>query len=479
MNYLDAYDIRGDTDAPAQPGHQTLNEEVSQLASNLTGFWKGFVKQSSAALQTGLQEVAQQAKDARKELNWIATGSLEEGATASGSSATTEKEKEATSAPTSDPAAASSQEEDKENEKDPNAPSTDPPTSPTSASFNFLSKLQSSIPPSLVSTVQNALPDSVKQHAAHPGSVDFAALRTTLSSEFQRVAGVTRAQAEEYVHRSEGLIREAVKHGGDLLKDAVKVVPPDPNLPSGTANTGVVWDGTDVWAFDALPVIAPSSSSSSTSSGKGKEKVPALSSVQVQDAQKAVATRAEALLKRLRHDPEILKADPDADASLQDMYPTWIAREVVAKDGGINGVEWAARIEEALGDGTDGKALQATYNALVPAKMTRETFWTRYFFRVYQIQREEARRKALLEGTHQSHLCLFLSIFLTYLLGVIYRRYPTGGRYWLGRRRRRHLGNALRNLVHHHPKEATAAHPDRHRRAGARTALRLWQDEVR
>jgi hypothetical protein len=30
MNYLDTYDV-GTTDSPAQPGHQTLNEEVSQV----------------------------------------------------------------------------------------------------------------------------------------------------------------------------------------------------------------------------------------------------------------------------------------------------------------------------------------------------------------------------------------------------------------------------------------------------------------
>lgn len=30
--------------------------------------------------------------------------------------------------------------------------------------------------------------------------------------------------------------------------------------------------------------------------------------------------------------------------------------------------------------------------------MTEEVFWTRYFFRVYQIEREAERRKALLQG---------------------------------------------------------------------------------
>ena len=30
--------------------------------------------------------------------------------------------------------------------------------------------------------------------------------------------------------------------------------------------------------------------------------------------------------------------------------------------------------------------------------MTEEVFWSRYFFRVYQIDREAKRRKALLQG---------------------------------------------------------------------------------
>ena len=34
----------------------------------------------------------------------------------------------------------------------------------------------------------------------------------------------------------------------------------------------------------------------------------------------------------------------------------------------------------------------------VPSEMAEEVFWTRYFFRVYQIEREAERRRALLQG---------------------------------------------------------------------------------
>ena len=33
--------------------------------------------------------------------------------------------------------------------------------------------------------------------------------------------------------------------------------------------------------------------------------------------------------------------------------------------------------------------------------MDSQTFWTRYFFRVHQIEKDEEKRKALLEGTHR------------------------------------------------------------------------------
>lgn len=37
--------------------------------------------------------------------------------------------------------------------------------------------------------------------------------------------------------------------------------------------------------------------------------------------------------------------------------------------------------------------------ASVPAVLSDDEFWTRYFFRVYQIEQEEMRRKALIHGT--------------------------------------------------------------------------------
>jgi hypothetical protein len=36
---------------------------------------------------------------------------------------------------------------------------------------------------------------------------------------------------------------------------------------------------------------------------------------------------------------------------------------------------------------------------LVPGELSEDEFWTRYFFRVHQIDQEEERRKAVLAGT--------------------------------------------------------------------------------
>lgn len=38
------------------------------------------------------------------------------------------------------------------------------------------------------------------------------------------------------------------------------------------------------------------------------------------------------------------------------------------------------------------------FRLVVPSAMPEEVFWTRYFFRVHQIEREAERRKALLQG---------------------------------------------------------------------------------
>lgn len=221
--------------------------------------------------------------------------------------------------------------------------------------------------------------------------------------------GVTRAQAEEYVHKSEALLREVMKEAGDVLRDAVKVIPPE----GEASEAPLVWDGTDIWMLPGLAANADwSATASAVSKGKGKEvDVGPSSGHPSEDARLAVATRAESLLKQLKSNPEILKVDPAVDTS-KDAYLAW-AEASEASGQGFGTKTWGEHIAEALSDPSDGATLQATLDTLgmnsfvssitttslpppVPSSMPEEVFWVRYFFRAHQIEAEENRRKALL-----------------------------------------------------------------------------------
>jgi hypothetical protein len=213
------------------------------------------------------------------------------------------------------------------------------PSSPLQSQSIF-ARLHQAIPPNIISTVQKNIPESLKQASEH---IDIAHLK----SEFQRVQGVTRAHAEEYVHKSEVLFREAMKEAGEVLKDVVKVVPPDQadNLP------GVMWDGTDIWMLPTDYGRRPSEAK-----GKDKESTPT-------SARLAVASRAEALLRKLKSDPEIIAHDTEEGSEVKALFEEWLKEHVDSKEG-IEGPEWKAKVEQALADPFDGSVLQATYDAL-------------------------------------------------------------------------------------------------------------------
>jgi hypothetical protein len=213
------------------------------------------------------------------------------------------------------------------------------PTTSTNSTTTLLSRLQSALPPNIVATVQNNLPDSLKQASEN---MDFSQFGSNLMSEFQRVQGVTRAQAEEYVLKSEVLIRDAMKEAGEVLRDAVKVIPPDQ-----AGNQGLIWDGTDMWMLPA-----------ELSGSIGREEDDATGSSRNVEAQSAVATRAEALLRRLKRDPAILRHDPEADKGTRDEYHAWWEGEVNTQEGGIDGQEWARQIAAVLEEPVDGPALK-------------------------------------------------------------------------------------------------------------------------
>lgn len=291
---------------------------------------------------------------------------------------------------------------------------TPSPPSQSSQPQTIFARLQASLPPALAN-VQSQLPDSLKETLKHArvGSasltaLDFAQLRSTIASELQRVQGAT----EEYVHRSEDFLRDA----GEFLKDALKVVPPE---EGDSGYPGLIWDGTDVWMLPTTSGTTSPSLAAGSSNGKGKEReAPGSATRPSVDTLRAVATRAESMLKQLRHDPEVIRADPKDDVNVRDMYINWLATEAASEDRGLGTTPWQNKIERALADPVDGAALKATVDTLgayprrqftvnpdsrlrnypVPETLTHDEFWTRYFFRVYQVEREEARRKAIIQG---------------------------------------------------------------------------------
>ncbi|KAL4266403.1 BSD domain-containing protein [Pleurotus pulmonarius] len=382
MNFLDPYDVANPATATppeqAQP-QPSLEEEVNQVIGQLGGFWGMIRKQGQTALQTARKDFSEVVVQAQKEVGKWTAPEPSAGEAASPSNTTD----------ASSGRAVEDKAEGSSSSSTPEVPSSDSTTSqalPSSSSQTLFSRFQAALPPNIASTLQNNIPESIR-HASE--SVDFAQLRTTLSDEFQRVQGVTRSQAEDYVKKSEAMLREAMKEAGAVLKDAVKIIPPEEGNVSSSSSTGFIWDGSDMW-------MLPSEASDSSISSRGKSsEVGTPSSGSLGDLQR-VATRADSLLKRLRHDAEIIKHEP---SPLQ--FNTWLEKEVDVKEGGIDSDHWKARMAEEWGDPADGAALQATHDELVPSVLDDATFWKRYFFRIYQIRHEEEKRKALIQSVEQ------------------------------------------------------------------------------
>jgi hypothetical protein len=191
------------------------------------------------------------------------------------------------------------------------------------------------------------------------------------------------------------LLGDARKQGGDWLKqageffhDAVKVVPPAPGQAG--YQPGMIWDGSDVWMFSEARE-EEAAAAATAKGGKGKEGIS--------------ISRTGALLRKLRTDPEMIRAGPSGEKY------EWFCGEINAKDGGLGGDEWKKKCEEV--EKLDG--LKALRESLVPSELDEETFWKRYWFRAWQIQHEEEKRKALLQGIVIRSLCL-VEFYQTYAL---------------------------------------------------------------
>lgn len=295
-----------------------------------------------------------------------------------------------------------------EQEQDPSVVSSgteDTATPPVAQAAAFFSRLQSQIShnPNFLELSKNLtnLQSSVSTNLSHlPASLqtNLTQLQTQLASIDLKDLKESTRLADEYITRGETWIQElgleVTKEVTRIAKDAVRVVPPT--------------DG----------------------DGKLTKREQRL-----RKEERVAMGRKEGLLMRLRKDsgiillvdpakppapiptapvdgaattsPENLSSStPSLSASTSSLVPS-DTREAFSKflqtiedRGGLEGLSWNERIVnelEAAGDEEEG-GLRKSLKELVPGTMTMEAFWTRYFFRVSQIEEDEVRRKKVLEG---------------------------------------------------------------------------------
>ncbi|GAA5908276.1 hypothetical protein JCM8208_000363 [Rhodotorula glutinis] len=170
--------------------------------------------------------------------------------------------------------------------------------------------------------------------------------------------------AEDYLHKGEHWFQDFSHEVSKLASDALKVVPPDAAS-----------------ARDAAAGGDHSDSSRRTSMDKS--------------GAASAMSRRELILYKLRTDTALLLADPAASADSRDSFAAFVAARGAHDDEASQ-----AQVGRELEMG--GEALQATHDALVPAQLDDETFWTRYFWRKETIEAEEERRKKVLQIADQS-----------------------------------------------------------------------------
>ena len=169
--------------------------------------------------------------------------------------------------------------------------------------------------------------------------------------------------AEDYLHKGEHWFQDFSHEVSKLASDALKVVPPDASSARDAAAAG-------------------------EHSGSGR------TSMDKSGAASAMSRR-ELVLYKLRTDTALLLADPAASADSRDSFAAFVAARGAHADEASQ-----AQVGRELEMG--GDALRATLDALVPAQLDDETFWTRYFWRKETIEAEEERRKKVLQSASPS-----------------------------------------------------------------------------
>jgi hypothetical protein len=269
---------------------------------------------------------------------------------------------------------------DKGKMKDPSElPASSETTQPApeipSISTSIYARLQSRMPPNLQ---PSAIAATLSSATSAASSVDLANIRSTLTANIQRAQdNLPLAQAEKlaegYLHKSQELFKEA----GEFLKDAVKVVPPaiGPDGKPIADDTMPIVSGTDVWLFSSPIGTAgwggPAAGEREASATPPlKEPRASMSSLKSRESlftgHMSQATRSEALLRRLKYDPEMIRLDPALDDTVRAEFIAF-AEDVNTKLGGVSGETMVTRISDVLKPGPEGE-LEADAKALIDTR---------------------------------------------------------------------------------------------------------------
>ncbi|ORY39204.1 hypothetical protein BCR35DRAFT_311491 [Leucosporidium creatinivorum] len=255
----------------------------------------------------------------------------------------------------------------------------DATANPGAAAAAFFAKLQSQVAsnPNVKGLSKNlqTLQTSVQSNLSHlPASLQTNL--TQLQTQFAHIdLADTSKHAEDYLHKGEHWLAEFSNEVQRLALDAVKVVP-------------------------------PSEAAMSDERSKKREE-------RLRKAEQVAVGRRDLLILNLRGDKEGLLVDPaqppaaattvgeaveGAAADLREAFSRFL--QAVEDRGGFEGEEWIKQVEEEVEAG--GEKLAGLVKSLVPEKLTKEAFWSRYFFKVAQIDEDEQRRRKVLEVTEDN-----------------------------------------------------------------------------
>ena len=296
----------------------TLNEEVTEVIGQLGRFWGGFRKQvrsiafsysnttlnaglysfvpskGQSAIQAARKDLGDYVSQAQKGLNSQlsttlsasspapATDTDAQPSTASSSRDLidlTTADGESSSASSSASASTATLPDPQQQQRPDQAQSPNAQT--------LLTRLQSSLPPDLLTSLRDTIPDSVRDAQAR-----------------RELAHVAQARVQGAAARGEELLRGA----SVFLRDAVRVVPPEEAASSSSSSS----------------FVAPSAHEGTPTPPHGKAASPPVV------VSSTPATRRGTLLRALREHPAILRVDPAKEERSAAFFASWV--EVVGAE---------------------------------------------------------------------------------------------------------------------------------------------------